>query len=281
MITGHLNKTLQTAQGEQELRVDLSIKEGELVAVYGDSGVGKTTVLRILAGLAQPDSGELYVNGNCWLDTNKKISWTAQQRKVGMVFQDYALFPNMTVLENLQFAANNERLINELLEYTELESLQNRKPNTLSGGQQQRVALARALVMEPQLLLLDEPLSALDLRMRKQLQQLILDLHQRYNVTTIMVSHNVPEVLKLADKVLLLEGGQAAKLGDPKTLLAEKGVDLPLQIKGEVISIEENWILIKIGENLNRIQRSSVLNKEIKVGATINIEVLMTDFNNS
>lgn len=273
MIKGYLQKALQTAQGQQELAVNLAIEQGELVVVYGNSGVGKTTLLRILAGLAQADAGELYVGNQCWINTAHKVSYTAQQRKVGLVFQDYALFPNMTVLQNLEFAANNQKLIKELLHTTGLEQLKDRKPQTLSGGQQQRVALARALVMQPQLLLLDEPLSALDITMRKQLQQLILKLHKDYNMTTLMVSHDVQEVLKMADKVLFLEAGQPAIYGLPKTVLKAKGITLPILLKGEIVKIEGELIYIQIGEEVNCIQRNMLAAADIEVGRVVTLEV--------
>lgn len=275
MIKGHLQKTLQTAQGQQKLEVNWVIEQGELVVVYGKSGVGKTTLLRILAGLTQPDEGELYVNDQCWINTAKKLSWSPQQRKVGMVFQDYALFPNMTVWQNLSFAANDKKLIKELLYYTGLEQLKDRKPQALSGGQQQRVALARALVMQPQLLLLDEPLSALDIGMRKELQVLILELHERYQMTTLVVSHDVQEVLKLADKVLLLEYGQVAEFGDPKTLLTNKGIHLPIKIKGVIIDIKGEQVYIKIGEEVNIIQKNSLALDKVEVGGSLELELLL------
>ncbi|MEM7382390.1 MAG: ATP-binding cassette domain-containing protein, partial [Bacteroidota bacterium] len=160
MISLDVQKKLHSAEGEMTLELDLQISEGHLVTIYGESGAGKTTTLRILSGLLKPDRGMIAVDGITWFDSEKEICLSPQQRNTGFVFQDYALFPNMTVLENLQFASKSKTdkiAIDRLLDLMELGALQHRKPDSLSGGQQQRVALARALVQRPKILLLDEP----------------------------------------------------------------------------------------------------------------------------
>lgn len=209
----HLNCNLQLKDSQRSfhLEVDLQLHQKELLALTGPSGSGKTTILRILAGLEKRAQGCLWVQGELWQDSAQGIFLAPQQRSIGVVFQDYALFPNMSVLHNLQFAlpkTENQTLIEELLEVMDLQALKKAYPRELSGGQQQRVALARALVRRPKLLLLDEPLSALDTQMREHLQTFIRLLHERYALTTLLISHHPEEIQRLADRVLLLEKGK-------------------------------------------------------------------------
>ena len=177
--------------------------KGDFICVSGKSGVGKTSVLRMLAGLLDPDQGNVEINGNCWFNSEKKINIATNKRKIGFVFQDYGLFPNMTVLQNICFSPESENdpeYLDELMSITQIGELKKRKPKTLSGGQQQRVALVRALVRKADLLFLDEPLSALEEDMRKQLQGYIKEIHQRYQLTTIWVSHSENEIGRVAKR---------------------------------------------------------------------------------
>jgi molybdate transport system ATP-binding protein len=208
-----LNCSLQLKDSQRSFRleVDLQLYHKELLALTGPSGSGKTTILRILAGLETRAKGRLLVQGELWQDSTQSIFLAPQQRSIGVVFQDYALFPNMSVLQNLQFAlpkTESQTLIEELLEVMDLQELKKAYPRELSGGQQQRVALARALVRRPKLLLLDEPLSALDTQMREHLQTFIRLLHERYALTTLLISHHPEEIQRLADRVLVLEKGK-------------------------------------------------------------------------
>ena len=207
-----LNCSLQLKDSQRSfhLEVDLLLYQRELLALTGPSGSGKTTILRILAGLEKRAKGRLMVQGELWQDSAQGVFLAPQQRSIGVVFQDYALFPNMSVVQNLQFAlpkTENQTLIEELLEVMDLLELKTAYPRELSGGQQQRVALARALVRRPKLLLLDEPLSALDTQMREHLQTFIRLLHERYALTTLLISHHPEEIQRLADRVLVLEKG--------------------------------------------------------------------------
>ncbi len=205
MIDIALKKKLDGAGGSFELDVALRIEKGEFVALSGTSGSGKTTLLRMLAGLEQPDSGDLSVNGTQWIGRHKHLK--PQLRRVGYVFQDYALFPNMSVRENILYACGDEEKTAQMLELVELTELASHAPATLSGGQQQRVALARALSREPEILLLDEPLSALDPALRAKLQLELLAIHKELGITTIMVSHDMAEIFKLADRMVELHNG--------------------------------------------------------------------------
>jgi molybdate transport system ATP-binding protein len=190
LIDLQVSKRLMGFQGLFELQVRCHLPKGRLAVLYGASGAGKTTLLRMLAGLAHPDDGYIKVDGETWFNPKEKVCVPPQQRSVGLVFQNYALFPSMTVRRNLEFAAGRrkDRRVEKLLEMVELEELQHRYPEELSGGQQQRVALARALIRHPKVLLLDEPLSALDEAMRYKLQREIMRLHKELGLTTILVS---------------------------------------------------------------------------------------------
>ena len=177
MIHIDIQKELHGSQGDMELDVELMIQEGEFIALMGESGSGKTTLLRVLAGLEKAE-GEISVEDRVWLGGNKRLP--PQQREIGFIFQDYALFENMTVEENLLFVNEDKILASELLEMTELTALAKRNVQGLSGGQKQRVSLCRAMMKKPKLLLMDEPLSALDPSMRSKLQEEILKLHKTF-----------------------------------------------------------------------------------------------------
>jgi molybdate transport system ATP-binding protein len=217
LISLNVRKNLVGAEGPFELRVELKIPKTKLTVLYGVSGAGKTTLLRMLAGLEHPDEGSIVVDGETWFNATKKVCVPPQKRSVGLVFQNYALFPSMTVRRNLEYAAGSRRDpgVDTLLEMVELKELQQRYPDELSGGQQQRVALARALIRRPKILLLDEPLSALDQDMREKLQEQILRLHQMLNLTTILVSHDRSEIFRMADHVLTINNGRLTFEGSP------------------------------------------------------------------
>ncbi|MEA4944369.1 MAG: ABC transporter ATP-binding protein [Propionicimonas sp.] len=200
--------------------LDLQIEAGEFVSLLGPSGCGKTTALRLIAGLEQLTSGQILMNGQdvTGVPTNK--------RDIGMVFQAYSLFPHLTVLQNTTFglemrktpAAEAKRLAGESLELVGLADLAGRYPHELSGGQQQRVALARALVTSPKVLLLDEPLSALDAQVRVQLRMEIRRIQQELGITTIFVTHDQEEALAVSDRIAVMSGGRIEQIGAPEEL---------------------------------------------------------------
>ncbi len=204
MIQINIQKQLQGSHGEMTLNVNMNVKQNDFIVIMGESGAGKSTLLRCLAGL-ETSEGSIIVEGDVWQDHGKTLP--IQQRNVGFVFQDYALFDNMSVKENLLFVKQDELLAEELLEMMEITGLSGRNVHFLSGGQKQRVALARALMRRPKLLLMDEPLSSLDPRMRRKLSQKIKELHKRFDMTTLMVSHDVNEAKNLANSVWFIENG--------------------------------------------------------------------------
>ena len=247
MIKIDIHKKLRAFESEMNLHIQCQIKQGELITLYGESGAGKTSTLRILAGLLKPDKGEITINEVSWVDTANKIFIAPQKRNIGYVFQDYALFPNMSVLENLEFASNkgqNKKVIAELIEMMELGDLTNRKPQTLSGGQQQRVALARALVCKPNILLLDEPLAALDYKIRLKLQDYITRIHNEYDLTTILISHDIGEIMKLSGRVLVLDQGKIVRQGIPSEIFSNEKISGKFKFIGEILKIEPQDVVL-------------------------------------
>jgi molybdate transport system ATP-binding protein len=245
MISIDLYKKLETADGSMVLQMQTELPIGSFITLYGPSGAGKTSTLRMLAGLLKPDKGTLMVNEVSWYDASRNINLRPQKRHIGYVFQDYALFPHMSVKENLEYghSAKSGISIDELLGLMELGSLANRKPQTLSGGQQQRVALARALAQQPEILLLDEPLAALDYKFRLKLQDYLYRIHREFNLTTIMVSHDISEISRLSDLVVVLDHGRIVKQGTPDKVFVNRQISGKFKFVGEVQKIEKQDII--------------------------------------
>ncbi|PWC16148.1 sulfate ABC transporter ATP-binding protein [Brenneria roseae subsp. roseae] len=215
----NINKQFGQFQALNE--INLAIQSGELVALLGPSGCGKTTLLRIIAGLEQPDSGSIIFHGE---DVSVH---DVRKRNVGFVFQHYALFRHMTVFDNVAFGLRMkpksirpskreiEQKVHELLNLVQLDWLADRYPEQLSGGQRQRIALARALIVEPSILLLDEPFGALDAKVRKELRRWLSQLHENINLTSVFVTHDQEEAMEVADRIVLMNKGVIEQIGSP------------------------------------------------------------------
>jgi molybdate transport system ATP-binding protein len=253
MIVINVKKNLMGYKTKFTLEVDFKVEKGEFLTVFGKSGSGKTTILRIIAGLEKPDEGYIEFDGKVYFDSRKKINLPPQKRNVGFVFQNYALFPNMTVFENVAFAADKKNLhkVEEILKIVELSHLKDRYPSSLSGGQQQRVALARAIAKNPDILLLDEPLSALDYSIRTKLQDELKKIHKIFNLTTILVSHDKSEVFKLSDRVLYIENGKIKKSGTPREVFIEKNISGKFSFYGTVLDIRKSDLVYVITIDIN------------------------------
>ena len=276
MIRAVLHKTLRSNSGQVSFDIDLQIEAGQLVVLYGASGVGKTSTLRMLAGLMKPDAGHIGFGTSTWFDAAQKINLKPQKRPVGLLFQDYALFPNMTVRKNLEFALpkkGDANRIEELLEVMDLTDLENRLPATLSGGQQQRVALARTLVPQPELLLLDEPLSALDDVMRLKLQDYLHKLHHQYGLTTILISHDIAEIIRLADRVFVMEDGKITRQGTANAVFKQQKVSGKFQFTGQVLSLEKQDFLyiisVIVGKEIIKVVADEMEAQKLKPGDSV------------
>ena len=201
---------------------DLQVASGEILALLGPSGSGKTTLLRLIAGFERPDEGQILIGDRVVMDLARSVWVRAERRGVGMVFQDYALFPHLTVAGNIRFGLQNtsrkerQRRVDELLELTELLPCSTRYPHELSGGQQQRVALARALAPRPGVVLLDEPFNGLDPELGPQVRREVAQILRRFGTAAILVTHDQEEALGIADRVAVIRGGELQQVGTPE-----------------------------------------------------------------
>ncbi|MDX4026882.1 ABC transporter ATP-binding protein [Aliarcobacter skirrowii] len=272
MISLNIKKELHGSNGVMNLDINLSLQNGEFVALSGDSGSGKTTLLRVIAGLEEA-FGEIIVDGEIWL--NEKIKKPIQKRDIGFVFQDYALFENLSVIDNLLYVKKDKDLAKQLLSLTDLYELKNRYPNSLSGGQKQRVSLCRALMKRPKILLMDEPLSALDPHMRLKLQDEILTLHKEFKTTTIMVSHDPSEMYKLASRVLVLKDGKIIDDGLPKDILLKTQGSQKFSFEGILLDIIKvdviNIAIVAIGQQIVEVVISNIEAQNLIIGEKVNV----------
>ncbi|MDR7554441.1 MAG: ABC transporter ATP-binding protein [Armatimonadota bacterium] len=235
-------------------RLDLEIQEGELITLLGPSGCGKTTTLRMVAGFETPDAGEIFFGGQ------PVTLAPPERRNVGIVFQNYALFPHLTVAENVAFGlqmrreapATIARRVGEILERVQLRGLERRYPHQLSGGQQQRVALARALVINPAVLLLDEPLANLDAKLREEMRFYIRHLQREFGITTIYVTHDQAEAMVLADRIAVLRDGALQQVGPPEAIYRRPAnawvaefIGLTNFIAGEVAGRQDGRLVVR------------------------------------
>jgi ABC-type Fe3+/spermidine/putrescine transport system ATPase subunit len=239
--------------------VDLAVQKGEFLSLLGPSGCGKTTTLRLIAGFEHPDEGVVLIGGE------DVTSLPPYKRDVNTVFQSYALFPHMTVLHNVAYGLKHRGLrgaardarAREALELVRLPQLASRKPKQLSGGQQQRVALARALVMEPKVLLLDEPLGALDLKVRKQLQVELKRIQERVGITFVYVTHDQEEALAMSDRVAVLNEGRIEQLGRPREIYDAPATRFVADFIGETNFIQVDGGTIAVRPEEIRVARPS------------------------
>lgn len=263
----NLTKTYQTKRGEvAALRdVSLDVAEGEIMVLLGPSGCGKTTLLRSVAGLEHPDSGEIRIHGETVFDSDQGVSLTPERRNLSMVFQSYALWPHLSVTRNVAYplkaakvdrAAAKER-VEQVLETVGLTKFAGNYPGQLSGGQQQRVALARALVANQGVILFDEPLSNLDAKVRERLREELLSLHEELGFTAIYVTHDQTEATGLANRIAVMEVGEVAQLGTPMEIYQDPGsryvadfVGSTNQLDGTVAGLDGDYVLVRtqVGE---------------------------------
>ncbi len=204
MLEINIKQPLYTVEGRSLLEVNANLNVGDIVCLRGASGIGKSTLLRIISGLVKPHRGHVAFNGDVWCNTDSKIFVPASKRRTGLMFQDFALFPNMTIFEQITYAQpqKNEDLVMELLECFNIATLKNRRPHQLSGGQKQRVALARAIASEPSMLMLDEPFSALDWELKESLRESIKQAHEMLGSITLMVCHDPADITAMATSIL-------------------------------------------------------------------------------
>ncbi|MCA1054389.1 ABC transporter ATP-binding protein [Rossellomorea aquimaris] len=239
----HINKSFE---GQTVIHdMNLEINKGELVTFLGPSGCGKSTLLRTIAGLVTPEAGSISIDGRDVTNVSPK------DRGVGMVFQSYALFPNMNVFDNVAFGLKMKKMKKEeihekvmtILELVGLTGKEQAYPHELSGGQQQRVALARSIVVEPKVLLLDEPLSALDAQIRKNLQQLLRSIQQRLGMTMILVTHDQEEAMVVSDRIILLNNGEVEQEGHPHDLYMNPKTEFTARFIGHYNVLSSNEIV--------------------------------------
>ncbi|EMS7836780.1 sulfate/molybdate ABC transporter ATP-binding protein [Campylobacter coli] len=281
MIKIDIKLPINTAKGKKQLELNTCLKANEITAIFGESGAGKTTLLKIIAGLIKPEFGRIEVGDELWLDTQKNINLAIQKRKIGFVFQDYALFPNMSVKENISYAATSKQKVEELLSLMNLENLAKIYPKNLSGGQAQRVALARALAREPQILLLDEPLSALDFKMRSFLQDELVKILQHFKITTLLVSHDLAEIYKLSHRILELSDGKIIKDARINEFFTSSNLSAKLRLSATLLEIKKSDILMIFTLLLNQdivkitLSEEEFLRtyKDVKIGDTLLLSI--------
>ncbi|MCK1983077.1 MULTISPECIES: ABC transporter ATP-binding protein [Peribacillus] len=264
--------------------IDLEVKQGELLTLLGPSGCGKSTTLNLIAGFLDADRGEVHIKGH---NVTKVPPY---KRDLGMVFQTYSLFPHMTVYENLSFGlklrkvgkAEQKKKISKALELVKMSGLENRYPRELSGGQRQRVAISRALVVEPELLLLDEPLSNLDAKLRHELRAEIKRLQKEIGVTTIFVTHDQEEALSMSDRVVVMNAGKIEQISTPTEIYNHPKTEFVFQFigksncfEGNVSAVDKRKVSVKIGPDITHVDANNIMgnDSDLKTGDEVKLYI--------
>jgi sulfate/thiosulfate transport system ATP-binding protein len=262
--------------------VSIEVESGSLTALLGPSGSGKSTLLRVIAGLEVADAGDVFISGK------EATALAPQKRGVGFVFQHYAPFKHMTVWENVAFGLTIRRKpkaeirtrVDELLELVQLGGLGSRYPSQLSGGQRQRMALARALAPEPEVLLLDEPFGALDARVRVELRQWLLRLHDEMHVTTIFVTHDQEEALELSDSIVVMNKGHVEQIAVPRTLYDEPANEFVMSFVGPANHLDGAWVRphdVELRHEPNGSTREAQIERIVRLGFETRVELVRDD----
>jgi len=288
MIELLLKKQLQGAAGGMEIDMDLQIPIGSITGIIGPSGAGKTSLLKMIAGIQTPDRGRISVGDKVYYDSGKGIDTSPQKRDVGLVFQDLALFPHMDIEGQLRYAlphrlpdtlpdgvadGQEESIIADAIKMMDLEKLRTQRPKHLSGGQQQRVALARSIVQRPSLLLLDEPFSALDDEMKQHIRSYVKTIHERFQMTILLVSHDRGDLSKLCDYIIQLDQGKVVSMG-PSTSLLDQQV---LELKGRVVGLNKEGDSYLLSLDIQGDIKEVVITKEqargIQEDSTLDLQI--------
>ena len=258
------------------------MESGSLTALLGPSGSGKSTLLRVIAGLEVADAGDVFISGR------EATALAPQKRGVGFVFQHYAPFKHMTVWDNVAFGlsirkrpkAEIAKRVGDLLELVQLAGLGKRYPSQLSGGQRQRMALARALAPEPEVLLLDEPFGALDARVRVELREWLLRLHDEMHVTTIFVTHDQEEALELADSIVVMNKGRVEQSAPPRELYDDPANEFVMSFVGPVNKLGDAWVRphdIDLGHEPNGSTREAQIERVVRLGFETRVDLVRDD----
>jgi spermidine/putrescine ABC transporter ATP-binding subunit len=268
-ITKHYASTVAVAS------IDLDVHEGEFVTLLGPSGCGKTTTLSLIAGFFPPTAGEIYLKGKPVVDL------PSFRRDIGVVFQDYALFPHMTAAENVAFGLRMRKVpaeeiakrVTDALDLVQLAGLGERRPLQMSGGQRQRVALARALVINPAVLLLDEPLSNLDLKLREEMRVEIAGLQRRLGITTVFVTHDQSEALVMSDRIAVMNAGQIEQIGDPSDIYERPATRFVAEFIGRMNLFSGQVTPARMVRTAKGLQVAAPVPSKIATGAAVHVAV--------
>lgn len=271
MLEFEAEKTFKNFNYSVSFKADSSV-----TALFAPSGSGKSLTLKMISGLIKPERGEVILGGKILFSSQKGINLPPQKRKVGFLFQDYALFPHMTVWENVTYASKDLKLSEKLLKLLEIEHLKDKYPNRISGGERQRVALARALSAKPRILLLDEPFSALHRTLKENLYEELKKIIAEFKIPAILVTHDVEEVFRLVQKVVVLSRGKVVQTGEPQEVFFNpKNVETAKLfghknfLRGTVFKNEGKFTVVKIGNDLLKCRKSTA-----KEGEKVTVSIL-------